>query len=182
MWVRRNFLFVGLLATTAVDPSARRAYYFDTSWRKGEPVANVFATESVTADPLPDAAAFKPPYRAVLIPLGHAAVGKSYQPYFKAGVVAARAGLAALVYYKYSAFLINSFASLFGLTYRMTPLRRRLAAGSFEQGFKLRHARIVGALILRHTCRNKPDEDRAFCFLRIIHGDPSADAGERAPT
>ena len=47
---------------------------------------------------LPDAVAFKPPYRAVLIPLGHAAVGKSYQPYFKAGVVAARAGLAALVY------------------------------------------------------------------------------------
>lgn len=58
VWVRRNFLFVGLLATTAVDPSARRAYYFDTSWRKGEPVANVFATESVTADPLPDAAAW----------------------------------------------------------------------------------------------------------------------------
>lgn len=40
--------------------------------------------------------------------------------YFIIGVCA---GLAALVYYKYSAFLINSFASLFGLTYRMTPLK-----------------------------------------------------------
>ena len=46
---------------------------------------------------LPDGAA-KTPYPAVLVPLGHSDDGKLDPGYFKAGVVAARAGLAALVY------------------------------------------------------------------------------------
>ena len=47
---------------------------------------------------LPDPERFKPPYPGVLIPLGHADKGKARAGYFKAGVVAARAGMAALAY------------------------------------------------------------------------------------
>ena len=46
---------------------------------------------------LPDGAA-KAPYPAVLVPLGHTNDGKLHKAYFKGGVVAAQAGLAALVY------------------------------------------------------------------------------------
>ena len=47
---------------------------------------------------LPDAARFKPPYAAVLVACGHAAAGKGAPDYGRACVLAARQGLAALIY------------------------------------------------------------------------------------
>jgi lysophospholipase L1-like esterase/dienelactone hydrolase len=47
---------------------------------------------------LPDAAAFKPPYPAVLIPCGHSNDGKASRDYQRGAVLAAKAGLAAFIY------------------------------------------------------------------------------------
>lgn len=47
---------------------------------------------------LPDSPAFKPPYPAILLPCGHAAAGKGEPKYQRGGVLAAKAGMACLVY------------------------------------------------------------------------------------
>jgi dienelactone hydrolase len=47
---------------------------------------------------LPSSPRFKPPYPAILEPLGHANNGKERPGYFKGGVVAAKAGFATLIY------------------------------------------------------------------------------------